>query len=164
VSAHDPSDAERAPADRSPLAPLCPPPGSEAPRGGPVPVPSFPYDPSAFGPGGPPSTRPSHQVQNPPYAGFPPGYGGFPVPVDPQAGTTNGLAIASLICGILGLFVVTAILAVVFGHVAVNQVRARGQVGDGMAKAGFILGYVWLGLLVLGAMANASHPHSRTYY
>ncbi|MET9395183.1 DUF4190 domain-containing protein [Streptomyces sp. NPDC006624] len=67
---------------------------------------------------------------------------------------TNGLAIASLCCGIVGLFflnIVLGPLAIVFGAVA----RRQGGAGNGMAKAGIILGVVdvvlWLVLLLVAA-------------
>jgi uncharacterized membrane protein len=65
--------------------------------------------------------------------------------------------VSSLVLGILGLFFVTAILAVVFGHVALSQIkRSFGAItGRGMAIAGLVLGYVWLAFflvfIVLGA-------------
>lgn len=69
--------------------------------------------------------------------------------------TTNGLAVAALVLGIVG-FVVSyvslfGILPVVFGHVARRQIfDSRGrQSGGGLAMAGLILGYVQLALLVL---------------
>ncbi|WP_327350533.1 DUF4190 domain-containing protein [Streptomyces sp. NBC_01304] len=60
----------------------------------------------------------------------------------PQAHSqTNGLAVAGLVCGIVGLFFLNVILgplAIVFGAVARRQAAARN--GSGMAKAAIILG------------------------
>jgi len=53
------------------------------------------------------------------------------------------------VLGILWLWWVGSILAVVFGHVALSQIRQRGQGGRGMAIAGLVLGYVGLGFLAL---------------
>ena len=66
------------------------------------------------------------------------------------AARTNSLAVASLILGLLSLFVPFAILAVVFGHVARSQIRksAGRQKGSGMALAGLILGYLALGFIL----------------
>jgi hypothetical protein len=68
---------------------------------------------------------------------------------------TNGLAIASLCCGIVGLFVLNIILgplAIVLGVVSRRQ---AGGNGSGMAKAGIVLGVVdvvlWLVLLLVAA-------------
>jgi len=58
------------------------------------------------------------------------------------------LAIASLVCGIVGCFTITAIVAIVHGFVARNQIEKSGgtQQGSGMALAGIILGFIWVGL------------------
>ena len=62
---------------------------------------------------------------------------------------TNGLAIASLVLGILGLCGVGSLLAVIFGHMARSQVRTSGQSGNGLAVAGLVLGYVGLAGVVI---------------
>lgn len=69
---------------------------------------------------------------------------------------TNGLAIASLCCGIVGLFILNIVLgplAIVFGAVARRQAAVKS--GAGMAKAGLILGVVdvvlWLVLFAVAA-------------
>jgi Domain of unknown function (DUF4190) len=80
--------------------------------------------------------------------GYPPGYA--PAPGPPAAGT-NGLAIASLVLGILWLYWVGSILALVFGYVARRQI-AQGQGlqgGRGLATAGIVLGWIGIGFLAL---------------
>ncbi len=81
-----------------------------------------------------------------------------PQPATPSYGAggstatgTNGLAIAALVCGIVGCFTVTAIAAIVLGFVARNQIERTGgtQQGSGLALAGIILGFVWLALSVI---------------
>lgn len=59
---------------------------------------------------------------------------------------TNGLAVASLVLGILWVGGVGAILAVIFGHVAKRQIAASEgtQSGRGIAIAGLVLG--WIGI------------------
>jgi hypothetical protein len=47
---------------------------------------------------------------------------------------------------------VFAPLAVVFGHLAVRQIRTSGEGGAGLAKASLILGYVFTGLALLGCI------------
>ncbi|MEU1351175.1 DUF4190 domain-containing protein [Streptomyces sp. NPDC005775] len=70
---------------------------------------------------------------------------------------TNGFAVASLICGIIGLLFFGIILgpvAIVLGVVALRQVSAKG--GNGMAKAGVVLGVIDLVLVVVLMIAAAS--------
>lgn len=65
----------------------------------------------------------------------------------------NGMAVASMILGIVGallgycLFAIPCVLAVVLGHVALVQVKRTGDRGYGMAVTGLILGYAALGIL-----------------
>jgi hypothetical protein len=67
-----------------------------------------------------------------------------------QPRRTNGLAIASLVCGICGfLYLIPAILGIVFGAVAVRQIKRDGTEGRGMAIAGIAVGTAWLALVVL---------------
>lgn len=68
---------------------------------------------------------------------------------------TSGLAITSLISGILGWTLVPfigSVVAIVTGHLARGEVRrAPDRVeGDGMALAGLILGYSMLALSLVG--------------
>jgi len=70
------------------------------------------------------------------------------VPAPIPAGRTNVAAVVSLIFGILWLFWLGSVVAVVCGHVARAQMRRSGEAGDGAAIAGLILGY--LGLVTLG--------------
>lgn len=90
-----------------------------------------------------------------PYSGQP--YSGQPYaqqPYYPQAAPgTNTMAILSLIFSLAGMFVlpiVCSILGVIFGHMAKKQIPASGESGDGLATAGLIIGYIGLGLWVLG--------------
>jgi Domain of unknown function (DUF4190) len=67
------------------------------------------------------------------------------------ATSTNGLAIASLVLGILWLYWVGSILALVFGYIARRQIAQRQglQGGRGLATAGIVLGWIGLGFLAL---------------
>ena len=83
-----------------------------------------------------------------PHTGYPANTGGPPGTYQPQ---TNGMAIASLIFGILGLLIlygIGAVLALVFGYVARGQIkRSQGQqTGNGLALAGIVMG--WIGVVV----------------
>lgn len=80
-----------------------------------------------------------------------------PPPVVYQPQKTNGLAIASLVLGIVWIYWIGSILALVFGYQARSQIDASGgaQSGRGMAVAGIVLGWVGLGFLGLGVVAFA---------
>jgi hypothetical protein len=67
---------------------------------------------------------------------------------------TNGFAIASLVCGIVGMGI-GSVLALVFGYVAKRQIdESHGmQGGRGLAIAGIVLGWIGVGFLVLMAVA-----------
>lgn len=69
-------------------------------------------------------------------------YSQQPLPsVVPPQGPTNGMSVAALVLGILGI----APLAVIFGHIAARDIRNNPpQAGHGMAVAGLVLGYVVL--------------------
>jgi Domain of unknown function (DUF4190)/zinc-ribbon domain len=77
---------------------------------------------------------------------------------------TNGLAIASLVLGIVWLGGLGSLLALIFGVMAKNQVDASGgrQGGRGMAVAGIVLGIVGLAglavMIILIAAASSSAP------
>jgi hypothetical protein len=64
---------------------------------------------------------------------------------------TNGLAIASLVLGILWIYWIGSVLALVFGYVAKSQIEHSDgfQGGRGMAIAGIVLGWVGVGVLVV---------------
>jgi hypothetical protein len=74
------------------------------------------------------------------------------VPDAPKQGT-NGFAVAALIFGILG-----GLLGIVFGIVALVQLRRRRQGGKGMAITGLSLAGCWIVLIVIGAVGAALHP------
>jgi hypothetical protein len=127
------------------------------------------FTPPGGGPAGPPPTPPpappvpgwwlaSDGNWYPPHAT--PGGAPAPGPYGPPAAapygyspyqqpTTNGLAIASLVCGIVCVYFVTTILAIIFGFVALNQINQRGQNGRGLAIAGITCAFCWIGLVLL---------------
>lgn len=78
----------------------------------------------------------------------------FPVSEDQGPKPTSGLAITSLICGLLQVFCcgLGSLLAVVFGHVALGQARRGERSGSGLAIAGLVLGYLGL-LATVGLVA-----------
>jgi len=62
------------------------------------------------------------------------------------ASTVNGFAIASLILALVWFWWVGSVLAVIFGHLALNQIGGSGgrQRGKGLAIAGLVVGYLSL--------------------
>jgi uncharacterized membrane protein len=71
----------------------------------------------------------------------------WPVPAyqaPPPVATTNSMAVASMVLGVAELFTagLTAVPAVICGHVARRQVKLTGQRGDGLATSGLVLGYM----------------------
>jgi len=77
-----------------------------------------------------------------------------------MAAPTNGTAVASMVCGICSILmlaacwlgILTAIPAVVCGHLSLGQLRNSGypQQGKGMAIAGLATGYTTIGITLLG--------------
>ena len=61
----------------------------------------------------------------------------------------NGFAIAAMVLGIVWIYWIGSILALVFGYVARRQIKQRGQKGDGMAIAGIVLGWVGVASLII---------------
>ena len=59
------------------------------------------------------------------------------------------MAIASMVLGIVWIFWIGSILALVFGYLAKKQIRERGEGGGGMATAGIVLGWIGIAFLIL---------------
>jgi peptidyl-prolyl cis-trans isomerase B (cyclophilin B) len=74
----------------------------------------------------------------------PPGYPPYPRPP-----TTNGLAIASLICSFLFFP-----LGIVFGHMSLSQIRKSNEGGHGLAVAGLVISYVVAVLTVIAVIGT----------
>jgi hypothetical protein len=57
---------------------------------------------------------------------------------------TSGKAIVSLVCGLLFFIPLAFILAIIFGHIALSEIKkSAGRLkGDGLAIAGLVLGYL----------------------
>lgn len=125
----------------------------------------YPQDPSQAGyaPAGyqqPYSAPPGYPAAGPAYGA--PGYGvpGYSPYGPPASDKTNGFAIASLVLGIIG----GALLSVIFGILALRQIKERGEKGRGMAITGLVLSGVWAvlacGGIVLGAVLDANDTSS----
>src|SRR5881396_2027226 len=91
-----------------------------------------------------------------------------PPPPDPQpVPRTAPAAIWSLVLAVLSFFcgwLVTAIPAVICGHIARSKIRKSGGAlgGKGVATAGLILGYIALVLGVMGIPLLVSMIQSRS--
>ena len=128
------------------VRPPAPPPWAPPPPGYPGPGYVAP-NPASAPPAGPSNT--------------PPAYPAYPY----TRSRTSGLAIASLVLGIVWVFWIGSILAVVFGHVALSQIkRSMGALsGRGLAVAGLVLGYLGVAMLALFiVVAIAVDPNTPT--
>jgi len=141
-----------------------PPPGSGPSGYGPPTYPPPAYGPPGSAPpgAGPPGTAPGY--------GYGYGYGAYPPPA-----SNNGLAVASLVCGLLGLFFcqLIGIGAIITGYIARRRIRETGEQGAGLALAGIILGWISIALAVVVilfyvafgilAVSTASNSSSSTF-
>jgi hypothetical protein len=124
----------------------------------PAPYPTAPYPAAGYPPGDQPGPSGGYPGGAYPGGGYP--SGGYPA--DPsQTGYTgqglapsrasNGMAVASLVLGILGLtffFGIASIPAVIVGHIARKQIRERNEDGAGLAIAGLVTGWIGVALVV----------------
>lgn len=93
-----------------------------------------------------------------------PTYQQWQAPPPPQ--TTNGTAIAALICAFL-----FPILGIILGHVARSQIKRTGEGGGGMATAALILGYIFtlvpltiIFFVVAGLIAIGENEHEQQQF
>lgn len=135
----------------------------------PPPPPSYDY-PAQYPPPAPepPALDPVSYPSAP--GPYPPAPGQYPVMVMPggyvPAAKTNSMAIAALVCSL-----VLAPLGIVFGHIALSQIKRTGEEGRGLAIAGLVIGYVftaiavaWIVLTVIFLGALGSAINEPTYY
>jgi Domain of unknown function (DUF4190) len=141
------------------------PPSYPPPPPGGYPPPSGDYGyppPQSGGYGYPPPPPPPASAG---YGGYPPpAPGGYGYPV--QSTGTNGLAIASLVCSLVGVCCgIGPLLGVIFGIVALNQIKQSGQDGRGLAIAGIAVGGVLIAAGIAFGILSAilsprHHPHN----
>jgi hypothetical protein len=81
----------------------------------------------------------------------PPGLEDVPSPVVIRQNTTSGMAIASLVMGLLWVYWIGSILAICLGYAARREIRNNaGRIeGQGMATAGIVLGWIGIGMLAV---------------
>lgn len=115
----------------------------------------------------PPTQQPGPLPPPPTPAMPPPGYGtAYGYQASTTVPRTNGFAVASLVLGLLWIWFIGSILALIFGYKAKREIDASGgtQTGRGMAVAGIVLGWVGtagailfiVALSVLGDSATTS--------
>jgi len=130
-----PTDPYTVPADPYPTTPYPPAP---APAG-------YPYGQTSAPPYGQPSGPPYGQVMQPAVAFV----------VAPPA---SGAATASMILGIVGLVFgcflcgIPSVLAIIFGHIGLNQTKNDVKSGRGQAIAGLVMGYVLIVPTIIGTI------------
>ena len=148
-----------------PVAPPVPP-QQYAPPVPPQPPVALSSQNPAYGQVGAPYNQ--HQPNQAPYGA--PAYS-HPQQYAPRpAGPNNGLAITSLITGIIPialwffawfpfltlimgpLILGSSITAIITGHMALKQIKAAPQPGKGMALTGLILGYIAVGFLAIAVI------------
>ena len=99
----------------------------------------------------PPGGNPPGYPPPPPPPGVPPQYG-MPVPTAPPG---SSKATTSLVTGIIGILCcgLLGIVALVTGKQASAEAAAAGYPQPGNAKAGIILGWIAIGLMIVGIVA-----------
>jgi len=81
-----------------------------------------------------------------------------PAQMSPQSAQTSGMAIASMICGVLGLLLwLPCIPAIILGHLGLSAIKksAGALKGGGMAVAGLVMGYLMIAAIPLIAILAA---------
>ena len=119
-----------------------------------------PYNPKQPG-------DPYGQQQQQPY-GQPGPYGqqpmyGYGYPPQPPKSQTNAILALVLSCVGLATCGVTAIVGVIFGHIAMGKIKRGEEDGRGLALAGVIIGYIviagWLlyaAIIIIAIIAAAN--------
>ncbi len=140
--------------------PVPPAPGAEQPAqpapGAYPPPAQGAYPPPAYGAPAAPAYGSAPAYGTPPAYGSAPAYGAAPGYGYGAPAKTNTLAIVSLIASISSFVIlpfIGSIVGVITGHMSLNQLKTSGEQGRGMALAGTIVGWVGLGLTILGIIA-----------
>jgi len=135
-----------------------PPPPQPHPYGGPPPPPpvvgGYPQPYGQYSP--PPAPYGHYPYGSGPYGTDP--YGRHSAGGYPRPGDTNGFAIASLVCSLVGIIVIVVGpgLGILFGILGLRQLNTTRQSGRGLAIAGIVIGSIVLLLDVVGIIAAAT--------
>jgi hypothetical protein len=72
----------------------------------------------------------------------------------------NRMAVASLLCSSIGwLFIIGPLLGLIFGFLALNQIKQTGQRGRGLAIAGIVIGGLLVAIIITAGLLNGGHKH-----
>lgn len=77
----------------------------------------------------------------------------------PTVRRSNGMAVAALVCAIIGIFifeVILGILALIFGVIGLNRASA-GASGRGLAIAGIVIGAIDVLIFIVVIAVASSH-------
>ena len=79
---------------------------------------------------------------------------GHPQRAHPGATRSNSNAILALVLSIVGIFTcpIASIAGIIIGDKAKKEIAETGEQGEGMAQAAVVIGWVIIGLWVLGAL------------
>lgn len=102
--------------------------------------------------GYPPQNGYGQQNGYPQQNGGQPSYPTYGTPY-PQAPGTNVLAIVTLVAAF-----VVPLVGVITGHIALNQLKTSGEQGEGLAKAGLIISYVYCGIVAVVLVISIVAP------
>jgi hypothetical protein len=79
----------------------------------------------------------------------------------PPQRAMNWMAVASLVCSLFGwLCVVGPLFGLIFGFVALNQIKQTGQRGRGMALAGIVIGAILVALVIAMGLHRTEGKHA----
>lgn len=137
--------------DQNPSGPFGGQPSGDQPYGAPPPPP-YGAGQQAYPQQQPAGGQPAYPPQAYPQQAYGGQYGGG----YPTAPKTNTLAVVSLISSILGFTAVPflgSVVGIITGHMALRQIRATGENGSGLAKAGLAIGYIVVVLTILAIIA-----------
>ena len=183
----DANGAPTPPADpyAAPAAPVY---GAQPTYGTPATPPAYAADPygapaapaaSAYGaPAAPAYGAPAAPAYGAPAQGYPNAPYGYAAPTYPAAGTaygayptqkTNTMAIVSIIASAAAVITgISAIVGIICGHIALGQIKRTGENGRGLAIAGLIIGYIFVGigllLILIGIIAAIAGAASYSSY
>ena len=140
-------------------APLGPP--GQAPFGTPG---QAPFGTPGQAPFGTPGQAPFGTPGQAPFGTIPgPAPSWTPFPGQPAPRRASGFAIASFILGLAGLFIITLVLSVIFGIIALARIRRNPQLrGTGLAITGLILSGLWVVLIVVGIVIGSGNSPQRS--